>query len=207
MGTKGQRLMIYDQTCTRGYGPVGLTHSWVAGGVLYQSLGRLDGCRGVDNWDQALRWLVRKGKEQPISEIQVWSHGKWGEVYLDGDVFDETVFEEDHPLHPGVCALKRVLAPDERLWLRTRDPCVATRGHSFAEAVTDFFGCRAAGHTFIIGPLQSGLHSLAPGQIPDWDHREGLVEGTPDEPLKAAWSSPKAPNTIHCLQGTIPDGM
>ena len=36
-------------------------------------------------------------------------------------------------------------------------------GHDFARAWTDFFGSRAAGHTFIIGYWQSGLHTLAPG--------------------------------------------
>lgn len=207
MAADGQRLMIYDQSCTSGYGPFGLTHSWIAGGVLYRSLNRLDDCRGVDNWDQALRWLVRKGKERPISEVQVWSHGKWGEVLLDGDVFDETVFFQDHPLYDGVVALKRVLAPDALLWFRTCETFGATRGHSFAEAVTTFFDCRAAGHTFIIGPWQSGLHSLSPGEVPQWNPAEGLIEGTPDTPVRAEWSTRTAPNTIHCLQGAIPTGM
>ena len=170
-------------------------------------MGRLDRSRGVDNWDGALRWLVAKVKQTPLSEIQIWSHGKWGEAHLNGDVFDETVFLPDHPLHDGVKALRDVLTKDALIWFRTCETFGATSGHAFAEAVTEFFGCRAAGHTFIIGPWQSGLHSLRPGEIPAWDHAEGLIAGTPDQPEKAALSTRTAPNTIHCLQGAVPDGM
>ena len=70
---------------------------------------------------------------------------------------------------------------------------------------TDFFGCRAAGHTYIIGPLQSGLHAIAPGGTPHWSTYEGLDVGSPEKPRRALWSIPGAPNTISCLRVNLPD--
>lgn len=77
-------------------------------------------------------------------------------------------------------------------------------GQRFAKAWVDFFNCRAAGHTYIIGPFQSGLHILKPGEEPNWSPWEGLKDGTPAAPKHALWSRPSVPNTITCLHGRIP---
>ncbi|MEO6419774.1 MAG: hypothetical protein ABIP39_10225, partial [Polyangiaceae bacterium] len=63
---------------------------------------------------------------------------------------------------------------------------------------------RVAGHTFIIGFHQSGLHGLAPGMRADWSPEEGLAEGSAEEPKRAKWSTPRAPRTITCLAGQVP---
>jgi hypothetical protein len=62
-----------------------------------------------------------------------------------------------------------------------------------------FFNCRVAGHTYVIGPLQSGLHSVTPTQPPTWSMAEGFAaDGS------SLTSTPWAPNTITCLHGAVP---
>ncbi|MGB1700273.1 MAG: hypothetical protein ACPHRO_09985, partial [Nannocystaceae bacterium] len=90
------------------------------------------------------------------------------------------------------------------LWFRTCETFGAQPGHDFARHLAAHMGARVAGHTYIIGPLQSGLHLLAPGQRPAWSDSEGLAEGTPQAPLRARWSSISAPNTITCLRRSLP---
>jgi hypothetical protein len=58
----------------------------------------------------------------------------------------------------------------------------------------------------VLGPYQSGLHTLVPGERPNWSAREGLLEGTAADPRRALWSAPREPNTITCLHGRIPAG-
>lgn len=200
--------MVYDETC-RGRGALpGLTHSWIVGGALYRALGRLDAHRGVKSWAEALDWLATVEPGRPIGEIQYWGHGKWGCALVDGDVLDERALTRRHPLHDGLRRVReRVASEGALVWFRTCETFGAQRGRSFARAVSDFFGCRAAGHTYIIGPWQSGLHSLAAGDEPSWALHEGLVEGTPADPRRALWSGPREPNTITCLHGAVPDGF
>ncbi|MET0405724.1 MAG: hypothetical protein ABW123_25110, partial [Cystobacter sp.] len=81
------------------------------------------------------------------------------------------------------------------------------RGHAFARAWTRFFGCRAAGHTYVIGPWQSGLHSLGPGEEPTWSVAEGLPPDGGDTARTARMSGRREPNTITCLHGEIPPGF
>jgi len=91
-------------------------------------------------------------------------------------------------------------------WFRTCETFGADAGHDFARAWTSYFDCRAAGHTYVIGPWQSGLHTLEPGARPHWSADEALIEGSAAEPQRAAWSSRREPNTISCLHGSIPPG-
>lgn len=202
------RLLVYDETC-RGRGALpGLTHSWIVGGALYRALGRLDAVKGVRSWAEALDWLCSVEPERSIAEVQYWGHGKWGCAFVDKDVLDERALLRGHPLFDKLARLaERVVSEDALLWFRTCETFGATGGLSFARTMTDFFGCRAAGHTYIIGPWQSGLHSLRPGETPRWSAHEGLVEGTPDEPRRALWSGAREPNTITCLHGAVPAGF
>ena len=201
----GVRLMIYDRTCTStGRWPVGLTHSWVAGGRLYGALGRLDAWQGVSSWEEALAWLVRG--QTPLDEIQFWGHGNWGLVRIDHRPLDASALARGHRLRPALEAVRERLAPGAQWWFRTCDTLGSVRGHDFARRWTDFFGVPVAGHTHIIGPWQSGLHRLVPGKVPHWDAAEGIAEGTPEAPRRSTWSGPGRPHTIHCLQGHVPEG-
>ncbi len=198
------RLMIYDDTCRRDVGPVGLTHTWMAGRWLYRGLGRLDVVRGVSSWPKALDWLARVARPRPIAEIQFWGHGKWGQLLIDGIPLDRSSLHEYHPHHDRLLAIRERLTDDALWWFRTCETFGAELGHRFARAWTSFFDCRAAGHTYIIGPWQSGLHHLAPGDEPHWSPWEGLAEGTPDEPVRAEWSTWRKPCTVTCLHNTVP---
>ena len=89
-------------------------------------------------------------------------------------------------------------------WWRTCETLGAARGQAFAGALAEFLDARVAGHTFIIGAWQSGLHTLGPGETPRWSPTEGLKDGDPERPRAAYGSSRRAPNTIHCLHGQVP---
>jgi hypothetical protein len=203
----GLRLLIYDRTCRVPRLP--LTHVWSAGGRLYHRLGRIDRAFGAASWDEALAWLagVETQRASPISEIQIWSHGRWGCALLQADVLDQQALRPGHPLHVRLQAVRERLLPDSLFWFRTCQTFGARAGQSFARALVDFLGCRGAGHTHIIGFWQSGLHSLRPGDVPSWPASEGIARGTAEEPVQARPSGRRAPNTITCLHGRVPQGF
>src|SRR6185369_4655873 len=88
-------------------------------------------------------------------------------------------------------------------WFRTCETLGADCGQAFARAWADFFKCRVAGHTHVIGFHQSGLHSLRPGEIPTWSADEGIIEGDARNPLRAAKSTRGTSNTITCFGGRV----
>lgn len=205
MSDDSLRLLFYDDTCRRSRLGLGLTHSWMAGAHLYASVGKFHAALGVRRWLDALEWLATYDRDRPIEEIQFWGHGKWGRVLIDGVSMTTDFLDTDHEYRPLLDQIRdRMSGPDALWWFRTCETFGADVGHDFARRWTDFFECRAAGHTYIIGPLQSGLHALAPGEAPNWSGFEGLEQGTPEAPKKALWSVPGAPNTISCLRADLP---
>jgi len=197
--------MVFDRTC-RGPGIVpGLSTVWGAGARLYRARGALEATFGALSWDEALSFIAGFEPERPIGEIQFWGHGKWGSALIGDDRFDERSLLHNDALAPALSAIrKRLHSARSLFWFRTCETLGATRGHDFAAALSERLGCRVAGHTFVISYWQSGLHVLAPGQRPSWDPAEGLVQGTPDAPLRASHSLPNLPNTITCWQSSIP---
>jgi hypothetical protein len=169
------------------------------GAQLYRGLRRVDAVVGVSSWDEALAWLAQ---HEAISEIQYWGHGKWGRAYVDYDILDATSLAGRH--RAGLEAVRERLAPDALVWFRTCELFGAHAGHDFAQRLADFLGTRVAGHTYVIGYHQSGLHGLLPGMRPHWSPDEGLKEGTADDPRRGRWSLPWSPNTISCLTGAVP---
>jgi len=205
VSSRDLRLIVYDRTCANRFG-FGLSRAWSSGRVLYAALGRSDGAYGAASVDQALRWLATYRADRPIGEVQFWAHGKWGRLLIDRESLDRAALVSGHTLFPGLCALRERLAVGARIWFRSCETFGAAPGHDFARAFTDFTGRQAAGHTFVIGYWQSGLHLLEPGKNPHWSASEGLVRGSAERPERAAWSSPRAPNTISCLTGRVPAG-
>jgi len=200
----GLRLMIYDRTCTGPWGRPGLSHSWWLGAHFYRVTTRFDATCGVANWSEALDWLARFRPEHSISEIQFWGHGKWGQANVCGEILGIEALDPKHPLHEKMRALRPRLSEHSLWWFRTCETFGANAGRSFAQAWTQWWRCRAAGHTYIIGPIQSGLHGLSPGERPLWPADEGLLEGTAASPTKARHSSFRAPHTITCLHSRVP---
>jgi hypothetical protein len=196
------RLLIFDDTCRGRPGLPGLSHAWKAGRHLYRALGRLDAGHPSVSWADALDWLGTFRAGAPISEIQFWGHGRWGEVRIGGEVLDASALDVEHPLWPRLDRIRKRLVPgqDALWWFRTCDTFGTARGQDFARAWTRFFGCRAAGHTHRIGIWQSGLHTLSPGARPTWSVDEGVTPGGAAAPSRAG-----LPNTVSFLHGHIPD--
>lgn len=204
--TGALRLMVYDRTCVGKLAPVGLSTAWGAGSVLYRGLGRLDAAFGATSWDDALAWLGTFEPSRAIAEIQYWGHGRWGHVLVDRDELDARAFARGHRLESRLAAVRERLLPhgDSLVWLRTCEAFGAKAGHDFAMRLADGLGARVAGHTFIIGALQSGLRGLLPGHSPSWSTEEGIAAGTPERPLRAHGSGLLRPRTITCFAGEVP---
>jgi hypothetical protein len=200
------KLVVYDAT-QRSRSPRALGLSWQYGAQLYRALGRVDAAYGASSFADAFTWLSREQASRPIAEVQFWGHGKWGRIFIDSEVLDRSVLKPGHAHFAGFEALRAPLTPDALLWFRTCETLGACAGHDFAKALGDATGARVAGHSYVIGFLQSGLHCLRPGHAPDWSTSEGLSRGTPERPEQAHASSADAPNTSTCLTGSIPDGF
>lgn len=201
------KLLVYDATWVgRPWVQAGLTSSWIVGGALYRGLGRIDASYGASSWEDALAWLCSVEPARRIDEIQFWGHGKWGRALIARDVLDvDAVLDSRHSRHEDLRALRaRLSGRDALWWFRTCETFGREAGQRFATSWARFFDCRVAGHTYVIGPWQSGLHSLRPGQLPTWSVREGLPDDV-EEPRYALMSAPGEPNTVTCLHGRIPD--
>jgi hypothetical protein len=194
------RLVLFDKTERHHY--PWLSYPWSAGAILYRAMGWIDGAFGASSWEEGLQWLVDVERKRPIGEIQYWGHGKWGRLYLNGRELDMRALEPGNSLYPYLEKIRTRLSGQEaRWWFRCCETFGARPGHQFARAWSAFFNCHVAGHTFIIGFFQSGLHILEPGAEPSWPDTEGLAEGTPECPLRAHSSMPGKPHTITCMEG------
>lgn len=196
---KALDLVVPDNVDIREFDvPVGLTHTWLAGGWLYRALGRIDRAQGFYSWEDALGWLVLTDPGRPIAEIEIWNHGSPGRSWM----LQDRVLDASSPTskqYGDLMALLRTrLAPNARIWFRSCSVFAGLSGHNFARAWTDFFGCRIAAHTHIINFWQAGLHTARPGVPPHWPLDEGGVGGRD----VSVWSSP---NRISCLQNSFPD--
>lgn len=198
----GARLLIYD--ATRPPGEFWLRTAWATGARVYKSLGRIDAYFGAHDWKSALAWVNAYEPSEPIDEIQYWGHGKWGKVYIAGSVLSEASLLRESDLAPELAALTKRMHEGSLLWFRTCETFGADPGKRFAENLTNFLGCRAAGHTYVIHALQSGLHGLRAGERATWSGEEGLAKGTSHAPLLAYNSVPSAPNTLHFMNGEVP---
>ncbi len=197
------RLVVFDAT-QRKRAPRALGYSWQYGTQLYRALGRVDAAYGASSFADAFDWLARHEAERPIGELQFWGHGKWGRCFIDRESVGRELLAPGHQQHLAFERFRARLEPDALLWFRTCETLGARAGHDFAMALADATGARVAGHTFVIGFFQSGLHCLRPGTKPTWSSSEGLLRGSADAPEAALPSAPTAPNTITCLTGQIP---
>lgn len=197
------RLLVYEGNPKNG--EKALRSSWAAGARLYRTLGRVDRFFGARNWIEALEWCAAHGG--PIAELQFWGHGRWGQALLGEDALSSASFTAPHAHRPGLDALRDRLLPngESLVWFRTCETFGALRGIVFAKTLTRELKTRAAGHTYVIGALQSGLHGLRPGVAPHWSPAEGLARGTPDDPKSALPSSPTANNTVHFMTSAVPE--
>jgi hypothetical protein len=197
------RLVLFDAT-QLSRPPRALGASWRAGALLYRTMGHVDATYGARSFAEGLEWVARTAKERPIRELQYWGHGKWGRILIDRESLDRGALSPEHPLRPKLEAVRERLAPGALVWFRTCETLGARAGQDFARAFGDFSGASVAGHTYVIGYFQSGLHVLAPGASPAWTEAEGLRTGTPEAPTSALESGPTQPNTVTCFTHRVP---
>jgi len=186
----------------------GLSPAWYAGTLLHRLTRAADAALGARSWAEALTWATRTAQERrrPIGSLQVWGHGGWGFMLLGKTRLDEGALQPDHALAPLLDAFRAQLTgPEAVVWLRCCSAFGAAEGRRFAVAASRRLGCRVAGHTYIIGPFQSGTHSVRPGQEPSWDPAEGVQHDTQGRPSSARWSGPFEPATVSCLRLGLPD--
>lgn len=176
----------------------------MAGAFLYGALDRIDAWYGAASWSEALHFLSTFGAPKRIREIQFWGHGNWGNAKIDGEPLDTNSLQRGHAHHDSLHRLRDRFTEDALWWFRTCETFGTERGQAFARAFADFLNVRVAGHTYVIWCAQSGLHTLRPGQDPDWSPDEGRSEKRPDE--RARWSTFTAPNTVSFLTGSVPEG-
>lgn len=203
---RGLRLLVYDATCKGTWAP-GLSAAWSAGATLYRGLGRVDAARGVASWGEALDFLTSHAPARPLDEVQFWGHGRFGCVFVGKERLGEA--ELGSSAHGrALDALADRLGRSRRdplVWLRTCEAFGGPSGHAFARALSRRLGCRVAGHTHVIGVVQSGLVTLAPGEEPAWPASMGL--GPLGEGGPGLASSPAEPNTVHFLTGRLPPSL
>lgn len=197
------RLVVFDATQLR-RAPRALGLSWRAGAELYLRLGWIDGFYGTRSFAEGLDWAANFQADRPLGELQYWGHGKWGRALVDRESLDRSALSAHHPLNAKLRALRERLAPDSLIWFRTCETLGARDGQDFAAALSEFTGADVAGHTFVIGFFQSGLHRLRAGDRPHWPAEEGLALGTPAEPRAALPSGPSRPNTVTCFTHAVP---
>ena len=180
--------------------PLGLTHSWMAGGALYRLFGQIDEYRGFFSWTDALMWLGSVGRKARIKEVQIWGHGTPGRSWM----LEDGCLDANSPTSKQYGDLLKVLrgrlTPEARIWFRNCSVFAGEPGHEFARKWTDFFQCRVSAHTHIINFWQAGLHTARPGIAPHWPVEEGRVNGVDGRAI----STYSSPNRITCLHNRFP---
>ncbi len=202
--TAGLRLLIHDATCVGSGLLPGLSNAWSSGALLYRGLGRIDAYKGVRNWREALTFLTEYGGASPLAEVQYWGHGTFGKVWIAKDGLDRARLSSPE-LAPLLDRLRDRLSAEALVWLRTCETMGGPSGHAFAKALASRLGCRVAGHTHVIGVLQSGLVALRPDAEPSWPLDMGL--GPSGEAGHGLPSSPTEPSTVHFLTGRLPAAL
>jgi hypothetical protein len=197
------RILIYDGVHRKGERL--LRAAWAVGARLYRVLGWVDAAYGARSWLDALAWLSARGGS--IDEIQFWGHGKWGMVFIDNDILSVASLRAGHEHHAHLLQIAAKLSPraDSLVWFRTCETFGARAGQAFAKELSQLLNARVAGHTHVIGLLQSGLHGLSPGEDPHWSELEGIAKGTAESPRESEYSSAQAPRTLHFMNGRFPE--
>lgn len=216
MKNKPIRVMIYDDSTLRdgwdGFKEDGLALSWKWGDKLYRMFGGFDVSFGAQNINEALDYLVELSEKEKISQIQFWCHGWPGRLYLGDSYLDERSFYRNRETAKKISLISERMTDDGLFWFRACSTFAGEAGQTFAKRFVELINNdntarRAAGHTYIIGMLQSGLYTLGKNEEPGWDVNEGLVAGeSVSFPQKLQWSNLFRPNTILFLRGAIPKG-
>lgn len=194
-------IMIYDSSDWAGKE---LRFSWITGGKFYKLFRSVEHNSGFDSWISAIDWILSVEPDKKINSIQYWGHGSPGRVWMNGETLSIKSYTNKSGHFEKLSKLKERLTPESLIWFRCCNVFAGNEGKFFALTSSQFFECKIAAHTFIVGPWQSGLHTIRPGERPSWSISEGL-ELQKDGTVKKLWSMPWSPNTVFCLTNKIPD--
>lgn len=173
--------------------------SWYAGSPLARIAGRFDGYWQPTSWEQALAWVCANSETHGLGELHIWGHGAPGAPLIGGEALP---FGSRIRLHRDLFAdLRRMCSPSTLIWFRSCAVFHGAAGKDFAERLSCALSCRVAGHTYNIGALHSGLHSLRSGEMATWPDHEGC-----DDDGGVAWSHMRAPHTVPFFWDRVPEG-
>lgn len=190
-------IMFYDSSDWAGEQ---LRLSWVTGGNFYKLFRSVEYHAGFSAWEDSLNWIVSIEESRKINSIQFWGHGSPGRVWINGEFLSARSILASSKHRQLLLNLKKRLTKDSIVWFRSCNVFSGHEGHLFAKTISKFLECKVASHTYIVGPWQSGLHTIEPDEEPKWSIEEGYKNG------EKLWSMPWSPNTIFCLTGKIPEG-
>jgi len=151
---------------------------------------------GAKSWDEAAEAIGSAIFEATsklngiakLATLQIWGHGQPGEPLLAGK-----------PMTPAFMRRVQVgVSPTSLVWFRMCSVFFGAKGQAFAERTANELNCRTAGHSHVIGPWQSGLYSLKPGQTPSWAVGNGVWRS-----VKSGWRKQR---TVFCTNMSFPDG-
>lgn len=183
------KILIYDETPQKNNW---LDESWWTGAWFAKMRRRFDHKIGATSWPDALEKLLKISEGKKIHELHYWGHGSWGRVSMGGKAITAVALTEPkHIWHAQLKELATRFTASSTVWFRVCAAFGNCKGKVFAKAVSEHFGCRVIGATFLIGPIHGGLHSVRPGQEPSWPDKEGvkIVDGK-ERPRKSWFSSP-----------------
>jgi hypothetical protein len=198
VNNKSLDIMIYDSSDWAGEE---LRLSWIAGGKFYKLFRSVEHHAGFSSWEEAIKWILEVEPDKKINSIQFWGHGSPGRVWINEETLSARSVLATSNHRDLLLKLKKRLTSNSVVWFRSCNVFMGQEGHLFAKVISKMLGCTIASHTYIVGPWQSGLHTIRPDEEPKWDLEEGIEQSG-----KKLWSMPWSPNTIFCLTGKIPKG-
>jgi hypothetical protein len=184
------KVVIYDKNPGRGIDQKMLMLAWAFGCKLQKLFGLVDEYYGASSWADALTWL-KSLETYKLESIQYWGHGSPASVWLAGVRMPNTFF----------MPIKYRLDENSLIWFRTCSTFQGRGGIEFSRHLADTLGCTIAGHTRIIGLLQSGLHTRKPNTPASWPETEKDLNSKFLPPW-LIWGN----NTIFCFNTKIPKG-
>lgn len=189
-------IMFYDNSDWAGEQ---LRLSWVTGGQFYKMFRGIEHHAGFSSWVEALKWLCSVEPNKKINSIQFWGHGTPGRVWINGETLSARSVLASSEHRKFLLDLSERMDENAFVWFRSCNVFAGHEGKLFAVTMSKILNCKIAAHTYIVGPWQSGLHTIKPDEKPSWSVEEG-IDGE-----KFKWSMPWSPNTVFCLTNKFPE--
>lgn len=181
------KIMVYDDA-ERSY----LRASWMLGALLYRARSVFDLVIPARSWEEAIGALY-SAAPKTVDRLQFWGHGSPAAPYI---------ASQRAPTQDLIDVLRsQMRGPRSIAWFRACNIATGDHGRTWCGHLAQAAGCRIAAHTFIVGPLQSGLRVALPDTAPTWSTTEGV---NPDGSF--AWSRWRAPRTVTMLTTDVPEG-